>query len=160
MPYVQGFLRIRSGAHPDHELPGGEHPDHELPSGGNGNYPDQGLPMPPPGVWPPPVPSHPIVPAPPNTPPGTIWPPATPARPDQGLPGGGGHPDQGLPPSSGGSPSHPISGVPGKFWIVAGIPGYGWRYVCVDPSLHPDQGLPGGGNRPDQGLPPTAQPKK
>lgn len=172
MPFVQGFLRIRSGAHPDHELPSGEHPSNELPGSQPGI--DNELPMPPPGVWPPPVPSHPIVPAPPNTPPGAIWPPATPARPDQGLPSGGGHPDQGLPPTSGGSPSHPISGVPSKFWIVAGIPGYGWRYVCVDPSLrpdqglpmpptgggHPDQGLPGGGNRPDQGLPPTAQPKR
>jgi hypothetical protein len=29
-----------------------------------------------------------------------------------------------------------------KFWVVAGIPGHGWRYVCVDPSLRVDNTLP------------------
>jgi hypothetical protein len=36
----------------------------------------------------------------------------------------------------------------GKFWVVAGIPGVGWRYVCVDPSL--EAGMP---------LPPAPAPK-
>jgi hypothetical protein len=39
----------------------------------------------------------------------------------------GRHPDQGLPPGEG--PVDPGYG--------AGIPGIGWRYVCVDPSLKP-----------------------
>jgi hypothetical protein len=78
----------------------------------------------------------PIVPAPPDTPPGVIWPPFL--HPDQGLPGVPPPvPGQGLP----GQPPQPDQGLPGhpqgKFWIVAGIPGYGWRYVCVDPSLTP-----------------------
>jgi hypothetical protein len=97
------------------------------------------------------------VPIPPGTdvPPGTIWPspghpghdlPAPPARPDQGLPRPPPRPDQGLPSNT--------------FWVVAGIPGYGWRYICVDPSLTVDIGLPAGRPlRPDQGLPPGAAPK-
>jgi hypothetical protein len=152
-------------------------------------FPDQGLPPvlpePPPGVWPPPTAGHPIVPAPPNTPPGAIWPPAFPSHPISGGGGGGsgnapgqglpptspGSPGQGLPPTSPGSPSHPIATPPsgnrpdnslpgpGKFWIVAGIPGYGWRYVCVDPSLGIDNSLPPGAPAtPDQGLPPATPP--
>ena len=120
------------GGHPDQGLPGG---------GGRPARPDQGLP----GGG------------------------GRPARPDQGLPGqrpphasgqpvpGGGQPDNTLP----GQPAHPDQGLPsGKFWVVAGIPGVGWRYVCVDPSQQPDQGLPPEGGTtppptPDQGLPPT-----
>jgi hypothetical protein len=153
MPFVSGFLRIRSGDHPDHELPGGGAPDNELP--GAPVYPDQGLPAPPPGVWPPLTPSHPIQPAPPGTPPGVIWPPVgAPPHPDHGLPPSAGHPDQGLPPSPGhpdqGLPRPPVrpdqglpptggapdQGLPSKtYWVVCGIPGVGWRYVAVDPSL-------------------------
>jgi len=164
--------------------------DNELPEGGGG-HPDHSLPEPPPGIWPPPVPAHPIVPAPPHTPPGTIWPPVNrpvdpgygrpsfggrpdnslpgrPARPDQGLPGrphrpsnelpghpvlGGGRPDQGL-PSQPPSVDNTVPGANKKFWIVAGIPGYGWKYVCVDISLTIDHELPsGGGGSPDQSLP-------
>jgi hypothetical protein len=29
-----------------------------------------------------------------------------------------------------------------KFWVVCGIPGIGWRYVCVDPSLVAGMPLP------------------
>jgi hypothetical protein len=148
MPFVSGFLRIRTGDHPDHELPGGEVPDQGLP--GAPVYPDQGLPTPPPGVWPPLTPSHPIQPAPPGTPPGVIWPPVgAPPRPDHGLPPTGGappRPDQGLPPTGGAPPrpdqglppppAHPDQGLPSKtYWVVCGIPGVGWRYVAVDPSL-------------------------
>lgn len=124
---------------PDWGIDEGGHPDQELP--GSGGRPDNSLPEPPPGIWPGPTPSHPIVPVPPDAPdePGTIWPPA--------------------PPNSS-----------GKFWVVAGIPGHGWRYICIDISLRPDQGLPPGQGHPDQGLPiqpghpdqglpPTAQPK-
>jgi hypothetical protein len=61
----------------------------------------------------------------------------------------------------------------GEFWVVVGIPGVGWRYVCVDLNLRPDNSLPGQPGhpanrppgqgappRPDQGLPPTAEPKR
>lgn len=130
------------------------------------------IPEPPPGVWPPPSVSHPIVPAPPGTPPGTIWPtPGRPPRPDNTLPGQPPRPDNTLPSS--------------LHWMLCYSPNLGWKFVCVDPSLkpthpiapggsipHPDQGLPGSQPHPDQGLPgqsparpdnslpPTAQPKR
>ena len=121
---------------------GGDRPDQGLP----GEQPgiDNELPPAPPGVWPPPVASHPIVPAPPGTPPGTIWP--SPGRPDNSLPGGRpARPDQGLPGEQpeidnslpGGQPGIDNSLPSSSFWVVAGIPGYGWRYICVDPSLKP-----------------------
>lgn len=107
---------------------GGDSIDNSLPSG----VPPIGstLPEPPPGIWPPPNWYRPIQPLPPDStvPPGTIWPPpGRPDRPDNSLPSGG-RPDNTLPS--------------GKFWIVAGIPGVGWRYVCVDPSLTPGMPLP------------------
>lgn len=147
MPYVKGFLNIVSGGEIDNELPGMPNtPDNSLPSLGVGI--DNTLPSPPPGVWPPPTLGNPIVPVPPiaNVPPGTIWPPAYPNRPSNELPGGsGGSVDNTLP----GQPAYPSQGLPSnKFWVVAGIPGMGWRYVCVDPSL--TVGMP---------LPPTATPK-
>ena len=179
MPFVSGYLRIRSPGHPDQGLPPGSpgapdqglpgeppYPDQGLPGM---EYPDQGLPTPPPGIWPPPTISHPIVPAPPGTPPGAIWPPVSPPyvwgqrprpghdlppHPDQGLPPGSpGSPDQGLPPVSPGAPTHPIATPPETFWVVCGIPGYGWKYVAISPvpgvpprptpePPAPDQGLP------------------
>ena len=191
MPFVSGFLRARhTPGRPDQGLPGHEgpvDPDYGIDAGGGvwPGVPDNSLPMPPPGVWPPLTPSHPIQPAPPGTPPGVIWPPiygggrpthpiapgGGGGHPDQGLPGDQPHPDQGLP----GSPPRPDHGLPSKtYWVVVGIPGVGWRYVAVDPTLtvgyplpggqpHPDQGLPAGGasgNRPNQDLPPTPQPKR
>jgi hypothetical protein len=120
----QGPVRPGRPTDPDWGIDEGGRPDQELP--GSGGRPDNTLPEPPPGIWPGPTPSHPIVPVPPDAPdePGTIWPPA---------PGNS----------------------TGKFWVVAGIPGHGWRYVCIDISLRPDQGLPGEGEHPDQGLPPS-----
>jgi hypothetical protein len=157
MPFVTGFLRIRRRGHIDNSLPGsGGEVDNSLPGvdgpvdpdyGIEEGHPDQGLPgyggLPPmaghlpatqpPGVWPPLRPSHPIEPAPPGTPPGTIWP--SPGAPDHTLP---------TPP---GVPPRPDNTLPSKtYWVVAGIPGIGWRYVAVDPSLkpsHPAAGLPG-----------------
>ena len=134
-PTDPGFGGGISGIHPGNELPGG--------------FPPLGstLPEPPPGIWPPPNLGNPIVPiGPDNTlpvQPGTIWPP--PGRPDhigggpvpphvsgQPVPGQPARPGQGLP----GQPARPGNSLPsGKFWVVAGIPGVGWRYVCVDPSL-------------------------
>jgi diaphanous 1/diaphanous 2 len=81
-----------------------------------------------------------------------------------------GPPPQGPPPVVGGGPVPPptVGGGPVKptlYWIIAGLPGVGWRYTCVDPSLvvgyplppaspgAPDQGLPG------PGTPPKPQPK-
>jgi hypothetical protein len=179
MPFVSGFLRLRRrGGHPDQGLP----PIDELVDPGygvdegaevGGGLPDHELPTPPPGIWPPLTPSHPIQPAPPGTPPGAMWPPVDPGygvgagrppRPGQGLPrppGGGGAPDQGLPrpPGGGGAPDQglpapgaPDQGLPGRpglpvgpdqglpsktYWVIAGIPGVGWRYIAVDPSLPP-----------------------
>jgi hypothetical protein len=183
MPFVSGFLRIRRGAgHPDQGLPGVEEPADPGYGIEEGGMPDQGLPTPPPGVWPPLTPSHPIQPAPPGTPPGSIWPPVghpghpiapvrpgRPPRPDQGLPPTSpGHPE-GLPPTAPGHPDQGLPTPPKVYWVVAGIPGVGWRYICVDPSLHPDQGLPAypdqglpptAPGHPDQGLPPSAQPKR
>ena len=110
--------------------------------------------------------------------------PFDPTRPDQGLPGGGGHPSQGLPGQGG---AHPDNTLPSGGQIDNGLPVPGKKYVVKwlachglilvpdnslpgqsgrpDQSLpgsqpRPDQGLPGSGARPDQGLPPTAQPKK
>jgi len=156
MPYVTGFLNVRHAGHPDQGLQEGERPvdpGYGIDLGGNV---DNSLPMPPPGVWPPLTPSHPIQPTPPGTPPGVIWPPIyggghpshpiapgrpghpdqglppVQGRPDQGLPGDQPHPDQGLP----GQPARPDQGLPSNtFWVVCGIPGIGWRYICVDPSL-------------------------
>jgi hypothetical protein len=160
MPFVTGFLRVRRrGGHPDQGLPGegegstdpddgieGEGPDQGLPAlpPVRPDAPNQGLPRPPPGVFPPLTPSHPIQPARPGVPPGTIWPPV--GGPDQGLPDEPGAPGQGLPPGAPGAPGQglpgrpvgPDQGLPSKtFWVVAGIPGVGWRYICVDPSLKP-----------------------
>ena len=167
MPFVSGFLRIRrGGGHPDNSLPGtGGHPDQGLPGHGHPDQglpdeqpgidnelpalpgtPDQGLPTPPPGIWPPPSPSHPIVPAPPGTPPGAIWPPighppswgggwGSGNRPDNSLPGSQPGVDNTLP----GSPPGIDNSLPGSstFWVVVGIPGVGWRYAAIDPSLQP-----------------------
>jgi hypothetical protein len=152
MPHVSGFLRVTSrdeeSVDPGFGIDLGHGVDNTLPSG-------------PPGVFPPLTPSHPIQPAPPGTPPGTIWPPLwlnTPL-PGHGLPSVPGHPDAGLP----GVPGHPSGGpVPpsagtkppsNTYWVVVGIPGVGWRYTAVDPSLEVGGGLPISPGHPDAGLP-------
>lgn len=157
MPY--GFFVEVDPARPGHDLPSGPvHPGHDLPPG----MPPIGstLPEPPPGVWPPLTPSAPIQPAPPGTPPGVIWPPigrpidpgygrpgVGAGHPDAGLPVAPGHPDAGLPPSPGhpdaGLPTPPSGTLPAKtWWVVVGIPGVGWRYAAIDPSLSIDHELP------------------
>ena len=143
------FFRVTGGGlmldsvgsnYPDNELPGGGHIDNSLPPGTPPIGPDNTLPEPPPGIWPPPSFSRPIVPVGPDNTlpvqPGTIWPsPGRPVRPDNSLPGGGGGQiDNSLPSQT--------------YWVVAGIPGVGWRYIAIDPSL--EVGHP---------LPPHAQPK-
>ena len=145
-----GYLNVEgmSGGYPGNELPGDQPGiDNSLPGMQPGV--DNSLPKPPPGVWPPPVPTHPIVPVPPGStaPPGTIWPsPGHPAHPI--APGGapptathpiapGGsppRPDQTLPPTGmDPHPSHPIAS--GTYWCLVYLPGFGWKYVVIDPSL-------------------------
>jgi hypothetical protein len=121
MPFVSGFLKIRKRrpGHPDQGLPGPEDPTDpdygiELPG-----EPDNELPPPPPGIWPPLTPDnpwlkpeHPIA-----LPPGTVWPP--------------------LPP-----------GVTGKYLALVLIGGGGhgahYRYVVIDADARPDNELPEG----------------
>jgi hypothetical protein len=120
MPFVSGFLKVRkrSPGHPDQGLPPGEgpvDPDYGIPEEG----PDNELPPPPPGIWPPLTPDnpweglkpdHPIA-----LPPGTVWPP---------LP----------------------EGVHGKFLalVLIGATGQGahYRYVVIDADSRPDNELP------------------
>jgi hypothetical protein len=161
MPRVHvtgGYLNVEgfSGEFPDNSLPGAPaYPD----IGGPGAQPgiDNSLPEPPPGIWPPPSGSRPIVPiGPDNTlpvAPGTIWPsPGRPARPDNSLPGVPPHPGGGPMP---GNPPRPDAGLPGgqggtidnalpsrTFWMIAYCPSLGWRYIAVDPSLRPGMPLP------------------
>jgi hypothetical protein len=154
-----------SGGHPDNSLPGDQPGiDNSLPP-----YMDNTLPPSPPGVFPPPTISNPIVPIPPGTsvPPGTIWPspptidntlPRPPARPDNTLPGGqggqvdntlpGAQPgiDNTLPGGQGGVVTPPIANT--TYWMLVYTPNHGWKYVAVDPTL-----------RPSNELPPHAQPK-
>lgn len=123
----------------------------------------------------------------PAPPPGAVQLPVfpfDPTRPDQGLPGGGGRPDQSLPGSQPhpdntlpGQGARPDQGLPSHGHIDNGLPVPGKRYVVKWLACHglilvpdqglpmpsppyPDQGLPGQSGRPDQSLPPTAQPKK
>lgn len=141
MPFVSGFLKIRKRGHPDQGLPGVEgpvDPDYGLDVGGEGIWPglpDNELPPPPPGVWPPLTPDHPwegLKPEHPIAlPPGTIWPP--------------------LPPD-----------VKGKYIALVLIGGGGkgamYRYVVIDADLRPEHGLPA---HPDQTLPgQQPQPKR
>lgn len=110
-----------------HVLDGSQGPVDPGYGGGIGAMPPNNtLPEAPPGVWPPPSIGSPIVPVGPDN--------TLPAQPGTIWPPVGGN-------------------ASGKFWIVAGIPGVGWRYVCVDVSLRPDNSLPSGGGRPDQSLP-------
>ena len=186
------YINFVSGGHPDQGLPPGSPgmPDQGLPGSQPGI--DNSLPPPPPGLAWPPVPAHPIVPAPPGTPPGTIWPSPgrpphvsgqpLPPHPSQGLPGAPPHasgqpvptppPTAGTPPPTGGTTPPPSTKPPSTtFWVIAGIPGYGWRYMCVDTSLDAGMPLPGSQPgvdnslpsgqpaRPDNTLPQTPQPK-
>ena len=139
---------MMSGNYPDNSLPGDQPGiDNSLPP-----YVDNTLPIPPPGVFPPPTVSHPIVPIPPGSsvPPGTIWPNPHPPRPDQGLPGQPPRPDNTLPPGVDntlpgsqpgvdntlpGAPPVPTQPIYNTYWMLCYTPNHGWKYVCVDPSL-------------------------
>jgi hypothetical protein len=142
-----GYLNIgrrQRPGHPDQGLPvEPEYPEVDPPEEG-GEYPDNELPSPPPGIWPPPTighPVHPIAPGDPDKPghlpappPGAIWPPVT-------------------------------SPVEGLFVVLAHIPDHGWKYIVIDPDAweRPDIEPPAGGiggrppPRPGQ---PVPEPKR
>lgn len=138
--YLNIGRRTRPG-HPDQGLPGEpDYPDQGLPDEGEGGgeYPDNELPSPPPGIWPPPTighPVHPIAPGDPSKPghlpappPGAIWPPVT-------------------------------SPVEGLFIVLAHIPDHGWKYIVIDPDAwERPEGAPEHPIAPGQ--PPTATPKR
>jgi hypothetical protein len=167
------------GMRPDNSLPGSPgRPDNSLPGGGWNRPVDPGYGRPGSGH-----PSHPWVPS--GGRPPQVWPPS-PVDPEWGVeapPAGPSHPiyipanpDNSLPlPPVTGSPEHPIANPPpgtiwpplpegtppGKAAVLVWLVGIGYRYAVIEiPPAKPDQGLPGGGSRPDQSLPPTAQPKK
>jgi hypothetical protein len=126
MPFVTGFLRLRRrrGRYPDQGLPGEEEdqtPEWGLPEGEDDRLPERPVPEPPPGIWPGPTPGHPIVPVPPEEGPG------------QG-------PE--LPP--GAIWPKPPGDVGGKFVVLAIIPGYGWRYIVIEPGAWPEEPPAGG----------------
>ena len=146
MPYVQGYLEIISQGSAGNELPGQSgRPSNELPGGQRPSDPNYGMntpglptnDLPPiPEVNPPLSPSNPIAPLPPAsnkpTPPaGSIYPP---------LHGPGASKD--------------------KFVVLVIVPGVGYRYVIVDPSLDFGLSLPEkpahGSGQPVPGQPPTA----
>ena len=116
MPTVRvrgGWLKIGRRQRPGEP----EHPDIGLPvepdEPDGGDYPDHELPEPPPGIWPPPMPGHPIQPLPPSVslPPGAIWP-------------------------------RPQGPVEGKFIVLAHVPGHGWHWIVIDPDSWPEPGEP------------------
>jgi hypothetical protein len=161
MPFYYGHLREVGGpVDPGFGQPGGPtdpgygvgegaRPGHDLP---NAPVIPGNLPVPP-GVWPPLTPSAPVQPAHPiaghPVPPGAIWPPVwaggvlPPHVSGQPLPDPGHPSGQPVPPDAGTKPPEPTT-----YWVICGIPGVGWRYAAIDPSLV--VGYP---------LPPTAEPK-
>lgn len=137
MPFVRGFLRIgrrnRPGrpegpVDPDYGIDEGLLP--EWPEGPEVEPPDvdrppfeKPLPSPPPGIWPPPVPGHPIQPVPPEEEGPGVWPPVGSIWPPVNPPGW-------KPTKPPGTPGQPLPTR--KMWVLAYIPGYGVKYICVD----------------------------
>jgi hypothetical protein len=147
-------------------------PDYGIDEGdaGGGEYPDIGLPEPPPGIWPPLTPEHPWRPL----PPGTEHPGGGPVRPGRPT-----DPDYGV--DEGTSPEHPIVLPPGTVWpplppsvhgkylalvlIGGGGKGAHYRYVVIDADerpVDPDYGIDagGGGSRPSHPIAPGGRPSR
>src|SRR6187402_3575481 len=181
---VQGYPLPVYGGRPDQGLPGYGRPDQGLPGYGHpdnwvpgswGGRPDQGLPgggghpgNRPPGSGLPPMP-------------GQGLPPNWGLRPDQGLPGSQPGIDNSLPGRPDYGTGQPI--VPGATphgtaiatappekvnaeegaWVLVSVQGalvWAWAQKPQQPAT-PGNELPGGApDKPDQGLPPTAAPKK
>jgi len=124
------------------------HPIHlpPLPPGstlppGLGGTPEHPIYHPPVAGQGPGFPTNPIAPG--GQPPGT-WGGVAPPYPDQGLPGGGSPGSPTHPIILPGSPEHPIASPPGQVWppiaelhtktvTLAWLPGYGYRWITVEP---------------------------
>lgn len=177
MPFVKGFLRIvkrRPGGggpvDPGWGIPEGEgpvDPGYGVEGPGEPVDPDYGvdeglgiwgpgspmpqppihLPKPPPGIWPPPTPGHPIQPL----PPGSGRPPSKPidpdARPEHPIAPGGEYPSHlpALPPGMIWPPPNAV----GKFVVLAWIPGMGFKYIVIDAGLKPEHPIAPGGEEPE-----------
>lgn len=95
----------------------------ELPEVGVPEFPGLPLPTPPPGVWPPPTPGHPVQPLPPEEEGPGVWPPVGSIWPPVNPPGW-------KPSKPPGTPGQPLPTK--KLWVLAIIPGIGVKYICVD----------------------------
>lgn len=147
-----GWLNLKVGGRPGQGLPGGGGPvdpgwgvdEGEPPEVGIPGFPTPPIeiPEPPPGIWPPPTPSHPIQPVP----------------PENGNGGeSGGPPPTNKPIDPDARPEHPIwtpgtiwppPNAVGKFIVLAWIPGQGWKYIVIDASLKPTHPIAPGGEEP------------
>jgi hypothetical protein len=78
--------------------------------------------------------------------------PSAPVDPGWGIPEGA-RPDNGLPAPPEVTPSPPHGEHGNKIIVAVYRPNQGWTCRMYDPGVHPDHGLPGGGNYPSQGLP-------
>lgn len=147
------IIPVKSGAHPDHELPKPQPPT----GGGKPPRPDHTLP----GQLP--HPEHPIFyPLPPGAPVDPEYGvPIDGPYPDQGLPGSQPHPDQGLPkPPAGGAPPKPDQGLPPHPSHPIVLPpdgGGGWAPIFIwgptDPRPTPPIHIPPDGPSPIPELP-------
>ena len=140
-----GYLTIgrRKPGHPDIGLPvEPEEPGEGGEGGGEGEYPDNELPSPPPGIWPPPTIGHPVHPIEP---------------PDEDDPEAGHLPA----PPAGAIWPRPPGPVSGLFVVLAHIPEHGWHYIVIDPDAWPKPEGPKPGHPIAPGQPvPSAQPKR
>jgi len=160
---IQGVMTWDEG--PNYPSQGPGFPTHPIAPGGRPPlgiwggvappYPDQGLPGQPPSIWP------------------------SPGHPDNSLPGQPNYPSQGpgfptnpiapggQPPSIWPSPGHPSNPISGGGYVIGWSPVYGYVWIPLGGANpgggnRPDQGLPGSQPYPDHGLPdspPDAQPK-
>lgn len=175
---------LPSPGYPSHQpVPGPIDPGYGYPLPPITEYPTPG-PVPPGYVSGQPVPpTYPVDPGYGLPTPPTVWPqPPRPAHPDNSLPPIQARPSHPiyLPPP--GAPDNSLPLPPGAVWpplppelegeilVIAWIPGVGWRWTTIDtdlqptppiaqPPLYPSHELPPVAGRPDQGLPPSAQPK-
>jgi hypothetical protein len=122
-----GYLNIGRRSRPDRPTDPTD-PDYGIPEDGEGegggDHPDNELPSPPPGIWPPPSHGNPIHPVPPDVqlPPGAIWP-------------------------------RPEGEVKGLFVVRAHIAGHGVHYIVIDPDAWPEPPAGGAGTPPARPTP-------
>lgn len=121
-------MKRPSFGRPDQGLPSPElpvDPDYGIEEDGEGPevQPPIEVPDPPPGIWPPPTPGHPVQPLPPEEEGPGVWPPVGSIWPPVNPPGW-------KPSKPPGTPGQPLPTK--KMWVLALIPGYGFKYICVD----------------------------